>query len=275
MLKAGSAGSNPDGATKKKIETSHALSLFLMDVGDAVFILNTLVVGLDAVEKGHQKPETLDISWKPADLIAAARKSRKFALEAVIVRVSEALSEFTNAISKLPRCNDIRSRWDGDTSDAIKVDDIARPFMGDDYLISGAALLVHWRNRVVHRSSNAKLTPGQKRALQANDAEIAEKYKGLSIDRLLCHFEEKRPTLKDVSSLIAMCINLTRRIDQEIQMNLSETDLNAWLEYYGLTPIIRRVTSETSPDKREASIRRVFQSHAPLLLAPYLHYHSI
>jgi hypothetical protein len=274
MMKAGSAGSIPDGATKTKKPISHPLSILLGDVGEAVFSLNTLVVGLDAVEKGHEKPDSLDISWKPTDRVIAARKSRKFILEAIIVRVSEALIEFSNALGKLPRLEAVSSKWDSNTKNAVKVSDVFTTFLGDNYLISAAILLVHWRNRIVHRGSNAKLEPSQKRALQSSEAEIAEGYKGLSVDCLLCHFEEKRPTLKDISSLVAICLKLAREIDDALHTNLSKADLDAWLEHYGLAPIIDRVKAETKLEKRDASIRRVFQAQAPLLLESYIQHGS-
>ena len=124
MMKAGSAGSTPDGAAKTKDPISHPFSILLNDVGEAVFSLNTLVVGLDAVEKGHEKPDTLDISWNPTDRIIAARKSRKFVLEAIIVRVTEGLLEFINALGKLPRLKPVSSKWDGNTKNAVKVSDV-------------------------------------------------------------------------------------------------------------------------------------------------------
>jgi hypothetical protein len=68
---------------------SQPLSMLLADVGDAVASLNTVVVGLDAVEMGHEKPDSLDISWGPDNRRAAARKARKFVVEAVLVRVFE------------------------------------------------------------------------------------------------------------------------------------------------------------------------------------------
>jgi hypothetical protein len=274
MMKAGSAGSTPDGATKTRDPISHPFSVLLNDVGDAVSSLNTLVVGLDAVEKGHKKPDALDISWNPSDRIIAARKSRKFVLEAIIVRVSEGLLEFINALGKLPRLKAVSSKWDVNTKNAIKVNDVFTAFLGDNYLVPAAVLVVHWRNRIVHRGSNAKLKQNQKQALQSHETEIAENYKGLSVDCLLCHFEEKRPTLKDVSSLIAICINLGRHIDKTLHMNLSKPDLDAWLEHYGLTPMINRVKAETKPEKRDASIRRIFQAQAPLLFEPYIKYQT-
>lgn len=270
MVKAGSAGSNPDGATKQTKPVSHPLSVLLNDIGDAVSNLNAIVVGLDALENGYEKPESLDISFDPHDKKFAARKARKFAVEAVIVRVSEAVIEYIGALSRLPRLAGVSAKWNGDTKNAVKVSDVLKEFLGADYLIPAAVLLVHWRNRIVHRGSNAKLDPKEKAALQTNEAEIAKNYKNLSVDCLLCHFEEGRPSLKDASSMISMCINLARKIDEALHTNLTKDDLDAWLDHYELLPKIERVKAETKPDKVEASIRRLFQAEAPRLYEEYL-----
>lgn len=105
MIKAGRAGSSPDGTTSNW--QSQPLSALLVEIGEAVANLNTAVVGLDAVEKGHDKPESLDISWSPADRQAASRKARKFIVEAVLVRVFEALRQHTVVISRLPRFREV------------------------------------------------------------------------------------------------------------------------------------------------------------------------
>lgn len=269
MIKAGSAGSNPDGVTTTDEATSHPLHLLLREIGDAAAHLNTIVVGLDAVEKGHSKPDTLDISWNPDDRKAAARQSRKFVVEAVFVRVSEAMLEYVLALAQLPRLRNASSSWNGDTKNARKVSDILTAALGDDYRIAAIVLLVHWRNRIVHKNSNAKLNSEQKAALQTNEDAIAKDYKGLSVDCLLCHFEEKRPTLKDISSLIAMCINVARKIDKTIYNNLSKDDLESWLEYYGLQPRIERIKQQTKAEKQEASVHRLFLSEAPNLYEAY------
>lgn len=255
--------------------TSLPLKVLLEDIGEAVVCLNTVVVGLDAVEKGHEKPETLDISWSPADSRAAARKSRKFVVEAVLVRVFEAVFNHCQTISALPRFSDVTKRWDSNTTKATKIWVIYQNVLGDHYLASSTTLLAHWRNRIVHPKSNAKLDGTQKRALQQAEEEISDKYKGLKVDCLLCHFEEGRPTLKDVSSLIAMAINLSRLVDEKIASTLAKDDLDAWLSKLGLFDQIERVRSETKPDKIDAAIRRVFKTQAPALLGGYRKYYSL
>lgn len=274
MVKAGRVGSSPNGATKEP-PPSEPLSLLLKEIGGAVFSLNTLVVGLDAVENGHEKPASLDISWNPDDPQIAARKSRKFVLEAVLVRVSEALNQHVLALTKLPRLATVQSKFDINTPVAEKISKIATTLLGrENYLIPAVALLVHWRNRIVHVKSHAKLTQNEMQLLRAHEEEIAEKYKGLSVNRLLCHFEEKRPTLKDISSLIAMSINLAREIDKALVQDLGKDDLDAWLNHYGVCYALKKVKAETSPKKIDEAIRRTIRSLAPMLLAPYLEHYG-
>jgi hypothetical protein len=163
-MKAGKAGSIPDGASKDDT-ISFALTQFMNDVGEAVANLNTVAVGLDAVEKGHQKPDSLNISWGPADRIVAARKARKFVVESVLVHVTEAIGQYIAALSKLPRFSEVREGWEGkdaDNSAAGKLTAIATEILGEkEILIAGSALLIHWRNRIVHENSRAKLNHGQ------------------------------------------------------------------------------------------------------------------
>ena len=274
-IKAGSAGSNPDGVTleEKKIH-SQPFQILLRDIGEAVFTLNTAAVGLDAVEHGHQKPATMNISWEPRDRKIAARKTRKFILESVMVRVSEVISQFVSALSKLPKFKDEKKEGGNDNSIAEKLAMIAtRILEEDDYLIPGVVLLVHWRNRIVHPNSDAALKPQQRKILLSNKDIIAERYRGLDISKLLDDFQKKRPTLKDVSSLIAMTINLARKIDRTMQQNITKDELDAWLDHYQMLPMLKKIKAETSPHKYRASICRLFMSRTPYLLDAYLvHY---
>ncbi len=268
-MKAGSAGSNPDDVSTPLPTASQPLRDFLREVGEAVANLNTAVVGLDAIEKGHERPASLDISWNPVDRSAAARKARRFILEAVLVRVSEAMGTFIWALGKLPRFTDVRKSWNQSTSQAEKMTDIARHALGrENYLLAGASLLVHWRNRVVHQRSKAELTPSQKQLLLAAAAEVEQKFARLSVERLLSDFEQGLPTLKDISSLIAMTIRLAREIDASFR-ELSHEDLEALLDHYGLIARIAAVESNTTPAKRTASVVRLLKSEAPGLAESY------
>ena len=252
---------------------SQPLTAFLSNVGGAVVSLNTVVVGLDAVENGHNKPDGLNISWAPTDKRAAARKARKFVVEAVLVRIFEALFEHTRTLASLCQFDGIKSVWDGKTSRATKIWEIYRYVVGENHLVAAAVLVCHWRNKIVHPESGAKLTPAQKNLLRRDEAEIAEKYKNLSVDCLLCHFDEGRPTLKDVSVLIAMTINLVRAADVATASTLSKEDFDRWLAHYKLVEVIEKVRRETKPDDLHRSICRVFQTKAPKMLSAYEHYY--
>lgn len=268
-MKAGNAGSSPDGVTTAPLPAGQPLREFLHGVGETVANLNTTVVGLDAVEKGHEKPSSLSISWHPTDRSVAARKARRFVLEAALVRVSEAIGTFIRAMAKLPRFAAVTERWNKDTSQAEKMADIARHSLGsEDYLLAGASLLVHWRNRIVH-SSTARLTPTQRKALVAASQEIEQKFAGLSVERLLSDFERGLPTLKDVSSLISMTIRLARALDGSAR-DLTQADLDAMLDHYGLNARMAAVERSTTPAKCEASVLRLIQAQAPGLVEAYL-----
>jgi hypothetical protein len=273
LIKAGRAGSSPDGITTDW--PSQPLSVLMAEIGEAIACLNTVVVGLDAVEKGYEKPEALDISWSPHDKRAASRKARKFIVESILVRVFEAIYQHSVVISRLPRFRETVAKWNGDTTKAAKVYDTYKTVVGDTYLVSSAVLVAHWRNRIVHPGSNARLQSKQKSVLRDNESEIFQKYKGLNVDCLLCHFEEGRPTLKDISSLIAMAINLAREVDRHISSNLSKEDFDAWYEYFGLREAIEKVKAETKPQKLNDSIGRVFKTRAPTLLSGYEKYYAI
>lgn len=275
-MKAGSAGSSPDGVTIRSKSHSEPCRHLLRDVGNAVFFLNTVVVGLDAVEIGHKKPETLNVSWQPRDRKIAARKARRFVLESVIVRVSAAIGQFALALSKLPRFNASRKAWNRNTNLSEKVSSISRKLLEEnDYLIPSVLLLVHWRNRIVHPNSNASLKLHQRRTLMNNKDLIAKRYSGLNVSELLDHFERRTPTLKDVSSLISMTIRFARKMDSAMHKNLTKDELDAWLEHYGLVPILQKVKADSSPRKRRASVCRMFMTQAPYLLDAYLqHYES-
>ena len=264
MIKAGSAGSNPDNATTFQ---SPAFQIFLNCVGKSVANINTIAVGLDAVENGYQKPKGLNISWKPQDRQSAARQARRFAIESALLRVSESYYEYCQAITALPN---VKTAND-ESEKANKVRKIALdvlPANEQNFLIEAVCLLIHWRNRIVHPKSKASLTKAQQRTLLAEEELIASEYANLSIKRLLEDFDSKKPTLKDVSSLISMTINLAKKIDHHMVPSNRE-GVEAWLNHYNMGPKINKVIRESSPSKKEDSVRRLIRTELPQLEEAY------
>src|SRR3546814_17261947 len=105
-------------------------------------------------------------------------------------------------------------------------------------------LLLTWRKRIVH-NGGLKLPHHKKQILSKNEYLLAERYSGLDVDRLICHASEQRPTLKDASCLIAMSINLAKKLDAEIYARLTKDDVMAWLNHYGIIHLIQKVLRET------------------------------
>ena len=276
MFKVGSAGSTPDNVTKNEANISNVGSLarkeLLIKIGESVANLNTIVVGLAAVENGAEKPDGLDISWNPKDRKAAARKARKTAVEAVMIQAAEATNQYCYAIANLPRFSVLRAEWKKkDTCMADRFVELAKKLETEPiyFEIYGVALMIHWRNRFVHSTSSADLKHHEKKILRDHEDEVSSKYARLSVDCLLCHFQEQRPTLKDVSSLIAMTINTVHRIDKLIYKCNAKEDVEAWMKYYEIDLILDRVTKQTNPVKLADSIRRMLLTKAPQLVDPY------
>ena len=263
-MKAGRAGSNPDSTT-----ISEPLAAMLNNIGRAVDSLNSTVVGLDAVENGYPKPPSLDISWNPTDRTLASRIARKYVLEATLVTTSEVNKAFFTALGQISK---FRCLFDSEDTAAIRMTKIARHVVGNNYLAVVPALITHWRNRIVH-SSTAALNRSDKRLLQESEGEIHTSYKHLSVDRLLAHFEEGRPTLKDVSCLIAMSINLARLVDRRLVQDFAKSDLDELMQHYGLPEVIQKIRATTKASKVDASVDQAFKSLAPKLLSAYRRYY--
>jgi len=207
---------------------------FINAVGKTVHHLNTVAVGLAGVESGAcSKPSGLDVSWDPADIRASSRDARLFTLKSTIVFVAEEVCAYNSVIIGSPNIGDIKLPKNPDRSDKhqslvdhLKIDEAP--------LFLGPLLLIHWRNKIIHRKSNASLTAAQVETLQNASDEIKENYKNLCVLKLLDDFERGLPTLKDVSSLIAMTINYVKRVESLIQEPRSKEDFESWLKHIDL-----------------------------------------
>ncbi len=266
-MKTGRASSSLDSAAKEE-SFSGSLERFLKNLGHASFLLNTIVVGLDAVENGHAKPAGLNVSWGPSDTKIAARSARKFAVESFIIRASESLKEYFLSISNLSNFNEITKKWDGKTTISEKIEDLSSCVLGDkDYRISIGILLVAWRNKIIHGGGGErKLIDGRRRSiLLAEKDVIFEMYSHLDIEKLIDHAEKGAPTLKDTSCLISMSINFCKDIDRGLRASLANESVESLIKIYDLEKSIKKVKRETPARKLEQSIRRLFSTEAPEL----------
>jgi len=66
---------------------------------------------------------------------------------------------------------------------------------------------------------------------------------------------------------------MTRAVDAKLAAALGKDDLDAWIVHFQLSDLIKKVSLETKPEKRNASLRRIFRSKAPMMLEAYEKYY--
>ena len=246
---------------------------FLDSVGKVVHHLNTVVVGLSGVESGVcKKPSSLDISWNPSDLRTSSRSARAYTLKSSIVFIAAELSSYVHATLKLPVCSTVPLAKDA--SKAHKFQALINHFsINDPDLAIGPLLVLHWRNRIIHNGSKAHLSKAEQTWFSTAKPEISAKYKNLDPSKTLEHFEKNTPTLKDVSSLVAMSINCVKAINGALPEPTSETELYEWVAALGLEKEFERVNRVAANSaNKERSMANFFTTHCPGLREYYVLY---
>ena len=250
-----------------------ALQPFLDSTGRIVHHLNTIVVGLSSVEAGHAtKPAGLDITWAPKDLVTSSRQARAFAMRSTLIFLAEEINSYIDQITKYPgltRTNDWDSKKKADRLVAVQ----RQLKIEDDFLLVGAVLIAHWRNRNVHGQSGAKLTEAQRKILLDAKETLKSDFKNLDVQRLLDDFEKDSPSLKDTSSLVAMAIRFVKRLDESIPEPSSADEVNQWLVALGLKEQIERVSRvAAAKGKEDVGVATFIRTNCPELLNSYCFY---
>ncbi|SDN72030.1 hypothetical protein [Polaromonas sp. JS666] len=250
-----------------------ALRPFLDATGRIVHHLNTIVVGLSAVEGGTAvKPATMDITWAPHDPRTSSRQARAFALRSTLVFLSEEVNIYLDRHTTFPGV-----KRPADWESKSKTDRLLAVWrhwkLDEDFILAGALLVGHWRNRNVHRKSNARLTDAQRKLFVDAAEEIGEKFKNLDPRQTLEHFEKDTPTLKDVSSLTAMTIRCVKRLDEAVPEPKSADEVNEWFSALGLAGDLDRVRRVSAAKGTEAvGVSTFLRTHCPELLDAYAYY---
>lgn len=245
---------------------------FLDSVGHIVHYLNTITIGLAGVESGQcTKPETLDISWNPRDIMSSSRGARRFVLNSSTVFLAEELSAYTTTLLGCPGFKS--TTLTGNADRATKFIALHQHLkLPEDHLFVGALLAINWRNTIIHKRSNARLTNAQKKALIDDSLILYKDYKHLNAEILLDHFDKKQPSLKDVSSLIALSINCVRRIEGAISEPRECNDVVEWLVHLELYDMLKRVVrAAPTQQKKEQAVKNFFATHCPELADSYQH----
>jgi hypothetical protein len=246
---------------------SPPLHRYLHALGRVQHHLHTIIVGLSAVEGGiATKPVELDVTWKANDPRNSAREARHFLLQSTVVFAAE---EFHTLATSVLRYRELKIP--GVSRDRISVL-AANSKIENSYLYLGPLIVRDWRNRIIHRDSNAELTKAERQELAANAETIRENYKGIDVERLLTDFKLNKPTLKEVTVLLAMSIKFARQVDALIPEITSSAGVRRWLESEGLTSDVLRLEKEAQNGGRtqpRARAKQLLLTKAPTLVTAY------
>ncbi len=204
---------------------------FQKTAGISTFHINTVVVGLELVALGGQKPNHLDITWNsPKDPKSAARQARRFVLLAVLTHVVDAFEVLLRDYAALRWINadqgvrDILMRAKTkEDNESYSIRERTEALVDHLHFEAGDALavldlMVSWRNALVHAGRARRSLPevAEARLLRNRDS-FANRYAGIDVTRALNSFVAGGwPTLKEATTMIAVCQNLARSIDQAL-----------------------------------------------------------
>ncbi|KKY74707.1 hypothetical protein [Klebsiella michiganensis] len=245
---------------------SEGLKQFLKSVGNSVFLLNTICVGLDGVaNRVVTKSDDLTISWNPRDPKATALSARAHAIKSSLVFVEESL---LNYISFLGNCanqsSSIQSACaaDGAAEKITKLSKQVRNIL-PSYWEPMVVLLIRWRNKIVHDSST-DLSSHYRTVLINHEAEIRENHAAISISETLDNFDSGRITLKDFSTLIAITIRFIRHIDDKLTPTISDVEsFAAIINERELGVIYKNILGVNGKDNQERKFYKFINNSFP------------
>ena len=220
--------------------------MFKDNLGQANHFLVTLLVGLDAVQKGAEAPPSLHTRWNPRSRAESVQRSRDYLLRSTLISTCDAVDTYIRLLNRKPSVLE-KSLVDG-------LDHLGKMRLGDrvDYLAEqvrppqneaavhdSAALMVRlavsWRNRATHFVNDAELAEGVREGLHRNADEISNSYQGLSVEMMLARFDRpgthRPPSFKETAAFVRAAQLLVQSIDELLleRMNLPEF-LRSWLQ---------------------------------------------
>lgn len=242
---------------------SEGLKLFLKIVGDAVYNLNTICVGLEGVSSGSvAKSEDLTITWSTNDPRRTALSARRFAIRSSLIFVEEAISDYVDFISTCAnQTQKIRNACD--TEGAVeRITKLSKNIDGlEEYWLPFVILLIRWRNKVVHNSTT-NLSPHNRKNILNNSMIIKERHAAINVEETLKNFDDKKITLKDFSTMMAIAIRFVRHIDNELKPSVADVDsLKNQILERGLEGVYKRVVGVNGEKKQKSKFRTFINSN--------------
>ena len=238
-------------------------------VGQNNHFLITILVGLDSVETGQATlSPNFSTWWDPRDAKTSARRSREFAIKALLAWVSDGLYAYMRQLAKerngylcADDCASVMNE-DGLWARLNRLATVSRVDVGVERHL--CELLVVWRNKVVHSDSRDAVPGDLRRRLLASSQEIAEGYRGMDVESALDRAARGRaPTFKEITALVSAAHDFVENLDRAVieHMNLDQYLRAVLVAYVAVDPDKRadniwgRVAA-----RRRASILQVAQN---------------
>jgi hypothetical protein len=212
------------------LEKTRARRLFKQMAGQNNHFLITIMVGLDAVDRGTaQLSPEFSTSWNPHNCQRSVQRSREFAIKALLAWLVDALYAYMRALLVSPTViSDDRLREalksKGLQDRVIALAKATGQYAVERYIVE---LAVIWRNRVVHSDARGSVGSFLASSLRKCSQDVEASYQGLIIDQTLDSVESSRtPTFKEITALVRATHRFIGVVDQAL---LATADLNLYL----------------------------------------------
>jgi hypothetical protein len=214
-------------------------------IGFSTYRLNTILVGLERIAAGEGDVGALAVTWaKPKSLDEArtvANQARIFACTSALVLGAEVFDAFIRDIAIedwlgfQKDAQDVATKAKtrpkaagGDYSLAERADALCSDLGLENQQVRIAALdlLAKWRNIAAHAPDKSSRLAAERRATLLDDSTgICERYSHLDIGLALKNFENgKMPVPKEVTTLVAIAVSLSRTIDEAAIKRAAHTE---------------------------------------------------
>ncbi|MGA2964543.1 MAG: hypothetical protein ABSD96_23015 [Candidatus Korobacteraceae bacterium] len=204
---------------------------FQRAAGNATFHINTIVIGLELVARGGERPVELNINWKrPLNPRQTTEQTKQFVLLAVIAHVLDSFDVLLRDYADLPwfsldtTLRDVlRKSKTPLGGKELSVRDrvgalLSRLGTEEPDSLALFAVTVAWRNTLVHIGrAKPTLPDGVEEQLKAGASRLSSRYAAIDVQKMLVNFRTgNRPTLKEATTMVAVCQNLARVIDAAV-----------------------------------------------------------
>jgi hypothetical protein len=260
----GQLGSIPLAPTHFVVKATRARQSFYRSSGDAIFHLNTAIVGLEQIAAGHFQHE-LTIKWPvPRDRRAAANQSRQLLLSGALLLNHSSFESYVQEIARdplLPIDSETRGKIrkqvpkknsQTNKTEMYSVFERTQLLMSaldidDEVALAFVDAATVWRNYIVHKRANRKMDSSARGFLNKHADSISETHAGIDVRRMVKSLEEdaNRPTLKETTTMIAFLIRTVGKIDEAFVKQVFTCE--SQVEAYALRIIVSKAQNGAKP----------------------------